>query len=82
MKQDLADVTGTAYTYLHERHDAGWQLDGVLPRGERVRLRFINAAAMTYFDVRKSACPSPSSPPTARPCTRVTVRGRAKRPTM
>lgn len=49
---DLADVSGYTYTYLVNGHapDANWT--GVFRPGERVRLRFINASAMTYFDVR------------------------------
>jgi CopA family copper-resistance protein len=49
---DIADVTGAAYTYLlnGQAPDANWT--GLFRPGERVRLRFINAAAMTFFDVR------------------------------
>lgn len=49
---DLADVSGYTYTYLVNGHapDANWT--GVFRPGEKVRLRFINASAMTYFDVR------------------------------
>jgi len=49
---DLADVTGLTYTYLVNgaSPDANWS--GLFQRGERVRLRFINGAAMTFFDVR------------------------------
>jgi CopA family copper-resistance protein len=49
---DLADVTGYTYTYLMNgvTPDQGWM--GMFQAGEKVRLRFINAAAMTIFDVR------------------------------
>lgn len=49
---DIADVTGHTYTYLMNgvTPDQGWT--GLFKRGEKVRLRFINAAAMTIFDVR------------------------------
>ena len=49
---DLADVTGHTYTYLlnGQAPGAGWT--GLFEAGEPVRLRFINAAAMTLFDVR------------------------------
>ena len=49
---DLADVTGSTYTYLMNgvTPDQGWL--GMFQSGEKVRLRFINAAAMTIFDVR------------------------------
>lgn len=49
---DLADVSGDTYTYLlnGSTPDANWT--GLFRPGERVRLRFINGSAMTYFDVR------------------------------
>jgi len=49
---DFADVTGYTYTYLLNglTPEANWT--GVFRPGERVRLRFIDAGAMTYFDVR------------------------------
>lgn len=49
---DFADVTGHAYTYLLNglSPDANWT--GLFRPGERVRLRFIDAGAMTFFDVR------------------------------
>jgi CopA family copper-resistance protein len=49
---DISDVSGYTYTYLMNGQPpaAGWT--GLFRPGERVRLRFINAAAMTYFDVR------------------------------
>ncbi len=50
--RDIADVTGKTYTFLVNGRtpDANWT--GLFKRGERVRLRFVNAAAMTLFDVR------------------------------
>lgn len=50
--RDLSDVTGYSYTFLmNGRAPAdGWT--GLFKRGERVRLRFVNGAAMTFFDVR------------------------------
>lgn len=49
---DFADVTGFTYTYLVNglTADANWT--GLFTPGQRVRLRFIAAGAMTYFDVR------------------------------
>jgi CopA family copper-resistance protein len=49
---DFADVTGYTYTYLLNglTPDANWT--GVFHPGETVRLRCIDAGAMTYFDVR------------------------------
>ncbi|MFN3586231.1 MAG: multicopper oxidase domain-containing protein, partial [Moraxellaceae bacterium] len=49
---DLADVSAATYTYLVNGHTPAMNWTGLFRRGERVRLRFINAAAMTYFDVR------------------------------
>lgn len=49
---DLADVSGYAYTYLMNGATADGNWTGVFARGERVRLRFVNGASMTFFDVR------------------------------
>ena len=49
---DLADVTGATYTYLMNGHTPTGNWTGVFRPGERVRLRFVNGSAMTYFDVR------------------------------
>jgi CopA family copper-resistance protein len=49
---DIADVTGSIYTYLVNGHGPGDSWTGLFTPGERVRLRFINAAAMTIFNVR------------------------------
>lgn len=49
---DLADVSGSTYTYLinGQAPDLNWT--GLFRPGEKIRLRFINGSAMTYFDVR------------------------------
>lgn len=49
---DIADITGHHYTFLMNglAPDSNWT--GLFKPGERVRLRFINAAAVTFFDVR------------------------------
>ncbi|MDY7564741.1 copper resistance system multicopper oxidase [Pseudomonas sp. RTC3] len=49
---DLADVSGATYTYLlnGQAPDSNWT--GIFRPGERLRLRFINGSAMSYFDVR------------------------------
>jgi len=49
---DISDVTGYTYTYLMNgvTPDQGWL--GLCKPGEKVRLRFINGAAMSIFDVR------------------------------
>ena len=49
---DLADVSGATYTYLMNGVPPAGNWTGVFRPGERVRLRFINGSAMTYFDVR------------------------------
>ncbi|WP_434131464.1 copper resistance system multicopper oxidase [Methylocaldum sp. GT1BB] len=49
---DIADVTGYTYTFLvnGQGPEANWT--ALFKPGERIRLRFVNAAAMTHFDVR------------------------------
>jgi CopA family copper-resistance protein len=49
---DILDITGYTYTYLLNgvHPDGNWT--GVFTPGERIRLRFINGSAMTYFNVR------------------------------
>ena len=49
---DLADVSGYAYTYLMNGAAPAGNWTGLFARGEKVRLRFINGASMTFFDVR------------------------------
>ena len=49
---DLSDVTGHTYTYLMNGTAPAGNWTGLFTPGERVRLRFINGAAMSYFDVR------------------------------
>lgn len=50
--RDISDVTGKVYTFLAngQTPNEGWE--GLFRPGERVRLRFINGSAMTFFDVR------------------------------
>lgn len=49
---DISDVTGATYTFLMngKTPSEGWM--GEFKKGEKILLRFINAAAMTFFDVR------------------------------
>lgn len=49
---DLADVTADAYDYLVNGHAPGENWTGLFRAGERVRLRIINAAAQTIFNLR------------------------------
>ena len=52
MPTDIADVTGSIYTYLMNGNAPTDNWTGLFKAGEKIRLRFINSAAMTYFDVR------------------------------
>ncbi|MCE7887919.1 MAG: copper resistance system multicopper oxidase [Alphaproteobacteria bacterium PRO2] len=47
---DLSDVTG--YTFLVNGRTPEQNWTGIFKPGERVRLRFINASAMSFYDVR------------------------------
>jgi CopA family copper-resistance protein len=49
---DFADVTGYSFTYLMNGLSPAGNWTGLFRPGERVRLRFINAASMTFYDVR------------------------------
>ncbi|MGM0856864.1 MAG: copper resistance system multicopper oxidase [Pseudomonadota bacterium] len=50
--RDIADVTGSTYTYLLNGHSPEENWTALFKAGERVRLRVINGSAMSYFDVR------------------------------
>ncbi|MEK9673727.1 MAG: copper resistance system multicopper oxidase, partial [Rhodospirillaceae bacterium] len=50
LSSDIADVSGYVFLMNGKNTDQNWT--GLFKPGERVRLRFINAAAMTFFDVR------------------------------
>lgn len=54
---DIADVTSATYTYLLNGHSPSENWTGMFVPGERVRLRFINAAAMSIFNVRIPGLP-------------------------
>jgi len=49
---DLADISAYTYTYLMNGSTPAGNWTGVFRPGEKVRLRFINSGAMTFFDVR------------------------------
>jgi CopA family copper-resistance protein len=51
-QRDLSDVTGYTYTFLTNGQTPADGWTGLFKRGEKVRLRFINGSAMTFFDVR------------------------------
>ncbi|MEO1169957.1 MAG: copper resistance system multicopper oxidase [Pseudomonadota bacterium] len=52
MPSDIADVTGATYTYLINGHGPQENWTGLVRPGERVRLRMINASAMSIMNVR------------------------------
>ncbi|MEH3024083.1 MAG: copper resistance system multicopper oxidase [Pseudomonas oryzihabitans] len=49
---DLADVSGATYTYLLNGQAPNMNWTGLFRPGEKLRLRFINGSAMSYFDIR------------------------------
>lgn len=49
---DIADVTGSTYTYLVNGHGPAENWTALFRPNERVRLRIINASAMSVFNVR------------------------------
>jgi|TARA_Y100000815_G_C13343020_1_gene500815 CopA family copper-resistance protein len=55
--RDLADVTGATYTYLINGQSTEDNFNMVFRPGEKVRLRIVNAAAMTLFNVRIPGLP-------------------------
>ncbi|RUP38862.1 MAG: copper resistance system multicopper oxidase [Acinetobacter sp.] len=50
LKTDLSDITG--YTFLVNGKTPQQNWEGAFKTGEKIRLRFINASAMSFFDVR------------------------------
>jgi len=54
---DIADVTGAVYTYLINGHSTADNWTAIFNTGERVRLRIINASAMTIFNFRIPGLP-------------------------
>jgi CopA family copper-resistance protein len=50
--RDISDVTGYTYTYLMNGNTPAENWTGIFNKGERLRLRIINASAMTLFDLR------------------------------
>lgn len=49
---DIADVTASTYHYLINGHGPQENWTGLFQPGERVRLRIINAATMSIFNIR------------------------------
>lgn len=54
---DIADVTGSTYTYLANGRGPKEGLEYIFTPGERVRLRVINGSAQTFFNVRIPGLP-------------------------
>ncbi|RAR57068.1 CopA family copper-resistance protein, partial [Onishia taeanensis] len=50
--RDIADVTGSTYTYLLNGHAPSDNWTALFRPGETLRLRIINGSAMSYFDMR------------------------------
>ena len=55
--RDIADVSGYTYSYLMNGMHPEGNWTGLFKPGERIRLRVINASAMTYFNVRIPGLP-------------------------
>jgi CopA family copper-resistance protein len=49
---DISDVSGSVYTYLCNGVPPAIGWTGLFSPGEKVKLRFINGSAMSFFDVR------------------------------
>jgi CopA family copper-resistance protein len=54
---DLADVSAYTYTFLMNGTTPAGNWAGLFQPGERVRLRFINSGAQSFFDVRIPGLP-------------------------
>lgn len=54
---DISDVTGSTYTYIVNGYGPQDNWTALFKPGERVRLRIINASAMTLFNVRIPGLP-------------------------
>ncbi|MDT8324360.1 MAG: multicopper oxidase domain-containing protein, partial [Bacteroidota bacterium] len=54
---DIADITGATYTYLMNGKAAHENPTFIARPGQRVRLRFVNASTMTFYDVRVPGLP-------------------------
>lgn len=57
MPTDIADVSAPTYTYMINGHGPADGLELPFEPGERVRLRFINGSAMTFFNIRIPGVP-------------------------
>ena len=50
--RDLSDVAGSTYTYLMNGHNPASNFTALFKKGQKIRLRFANSSAMTFFDIR------------------------------
>ena len=50
--RDLSDVSGYTYTFLMNGQNPAQNFKALFKNGEKIRLRFINSSAMTFFDVQ------------------------------
>jgi CopA family copper-resistance protein len=55
--RDITDVGGATYTYVINGHSTADNFNMVFEPGEKVRLRIINAGAMTLFNIRLPGLP-------------------------
>lgn len=54
---DIADVTGSTYSYLMNGRGPEENWTALAQPGQRLRLRLVNASAMTYYDFRVDGLP-------------------------
>lgn len=54
---DISDTSAITYTYLINGHSPSENWTGLFRPGERLRLRFINASAMSIFNIRIPGLP-------------------------
>lgn len=72
-RADIADVTGETYTFLLNGRPPAANWTGLFRPGERLRLRIVNAAAMTHFDFRIPGLPLTVTGSDGQPVHPVTV---------
>ncbi|WP_155645674.1 multicopper oxidase domain-containing protein, partial [Erythrobacter donghaensis] len=57
MPTDIADIGGKTYTFLANGRGPKEGMEYLFKAGERIRLRIINGAAMTFFNIRIPGLP-------------------------
>ena len=73
MASDVSDITGATYTYLVNGRGPEDNWTGIFTPGERVKLRFVNAAAASFLDVRIPGLPLTIVESNGQPVTPVEV---------